>query len=265
MIIIHLIPSSIKYEIWPKFYKEINSWWYHNLHTRDTIMMISIMFVHVSDDRQRPRAGGAGGGGDQADRQLPLRGHRHPHLLRPGGVSQHDRHRWVLPVLHRMNEGMALYDYQTFKLFKLRAQKFLRLILSKLRQKGWANNNKIIQSPVQCAQSAARGTVQMWQMWLNKRANTVSIPNLHTRWNDNQSIAVYLPWKCYCAIVLSLQWRQFNLSNVLQCWSLAGAGPDYDPVYLQISTDRDNPIALTSEPASDMNFYNPRYSLHLTI
>ena len=41
-------------------------------------------------------------------------------------------------------------------------------------------------------------------------------------------------------------------------------GPDYDPVYLQISTDRDNPIALTSEPASDMNFYNPRYSLHLT-
>ena len=136
--------------------------------------------------------------------------------------------------------------------------------LSKLRQKGWANNNYIIQCPVQCAQSAARGTVQMWQMWLNKRANTVSIPNLHTRWNDNQSIAVYLPWKCYCAIVLSLQWRQFNLSNVLQCWSLAGAGPDYDPVYLQISTDRDNPIALTSAPASDMNFYNPRYSLHLT-
>ena len=41
-------------------------------------------------------------------------------------------------------------------------------------------------------------------------------------------------------------------------------GPDYDPVYLQISTDRDNPIALTSAPASDMNFYNPRYSLHLT-
>ena len=63
-----------------------------------------------------------------------------------------------------MNEGMALYDYQTFKLFKLRAQKFLRLILCKLRQKGWANNNNIIQCQVQCAQSAARGTVQMWQM-----------------------------------------------------------------------------------------------------
>ena len=224
MIIIHLIPSSIKYEIWPKFYKR-NKFLVipqpsHTGYNNDD-------FYHVpaSDDRQRPRAGCAGGCGDQADRQLPLRGHRHPNLLRPGGVSQHDRHRWVLPVLHRMNEGMALYDYQTFKLFKLRAQKFLRLILRKLRQKGWANNNNIIQCQVQCAQSAAWGTVQMWQMWLNNRANTVSIPNLHTRWNGNQSIAVYLPWKCYCAIVLSLQWRQFNLSNVLQCWSLAGAGP----------------------------------------
>ena len=67
---------------------------------------------------------------------------------------------------------------------------------------------------------------------------------------------------CNCAF-LAMAAIQFE-----QCGTMLESGwrgPDYDPVYLQISTDRDNPIALTSEPASDMNFYNPRYSLHLTI
>ena len=45
-----------------------------------------------SDDGLRPRQSGAGLGADQADWNLPLRGHRHPNLLRHGRVRQHDSH-----------------------------------------------------------------------------------------------------------------------------------------------------------------------------